>query len=79
MDYKQSWDLSTIPDKILAQEWNRRRVIRQSGSNPGADARRITKVCELCGEPFSVSAMRTHLPACKRIHPREALQLKTQR
>jgi hypothetical protein len=76
MEYKTSWNLATIPDDALAKEWNRRRVVRQKGNNPGADARRKLEPCELCGESFSVSAMRSHLPQCKKDHPREALKLK---
>jgi hypothetical protein len=76
MEYKAAWDLTTIPDRKLAKEWNRRRVDRQAGRNPGGDATRILTPCEICKEPYSARGMRIHLPQCKKAHPEEALKLK---
>jgi hypothetical protein len=61
MEYRDSWDLSTIPDELLTAERNRR-VSAQRKEPPTP---KILRPCPKCGKPFGARELRIHKPRCK--------------
>lgn len=65
MNYKPTWDLSTIPDNIWASELGRRCVARRvrpsGGARPGAGRPKKLAVCQACGSgPYGYRELRAH-------------------
>lgn len=60
MDYRETWNLSSIPEEKFVQERNRR-VAAKRKKPPRA---KVLKPCPKCGKEFGVRDMRKHIPGC---------------
>jgi hypothetical protein len=65
MDYKPSWDLTTVPDPELHKEVGRRR--RAHG--PAVTNEKL-KPCDHCSTPLNATQRRKPCPGCGYVHPR---------
>lgn len=60
MTYRETWDLTTIPDQPLYAEVGRRNAgRRKSVGRNGGRPRKLT-ACPQCGQHFSARDMREH-------------------
>lgn len=62
MNYRESWDLASIPDAEIFSEVARRRSA-QRGDNVGGRPKSLSP-CEHCGEKHGVAEMRKHRARC---------------
>ena len=60
MEYRPTWDLTSIPDKELVSEHNRRIAVKRA-SPPRA---KVLRPCPKCGRPFGARDLRKHVPTC---------------
>lgn len=65
MDYKPTWDLSTIP----AAEWNSENGRRQRAKGPPVTRENI-QPCVSCGRNLNATQRRKPCPECSYVHPR---------
>lgn len=63
MNYRATWDLSTIPDSALKSEWARRSVAKRTTHAGGKP--KVMRPCPKCGKPFGAREMVAHKPHCK--------------
>jgi hypothetical protein len=62
VDYRETWDLSTIPDDVLTRERNRR-ISAQREMPPRA---KVMRPCPWCGWRFGARDLRKHVPVCSK-------------
>jgi hypothetical protein len=62
MEYRDTWDLTTIPADLLMAEYQRRRGAMRSTFGGGRP--KIMQECKHCGREFSVRELRLHTSAC---------------
>lgn len=59
-DYREDWDLTTIPKEVFYREVRRRQV---TAPRPG---RRILRPCPHCGAMFPTRELKDHKPLCEK-------------
>lgn len=60
MDWRPTWDLTTIPDK----EFNSERGRRLAEKRPAPAVPKKLRPCPLCAKPFGARELREHKPRC---------------
>jgi hypothetical protein len=58
MQYRETWDLTSIPDDLLLSEYKRRQSLRRrvfAGGRP-----KVIRSCTKCGAELSARELRTH-------------------
>jgi ssDNA-binding Zn-finger/Zn-ribbon topoisomerase 1 len=60
MQFRPSWDLSSIPDDLLTKERNR----RVSAQRTEPTREKVLRPCPKCGKPFGARELRIHKPRC---------------
>ena len=70
MALKRKWsagfDLSTIPDDVLASEWARRRGAKRRTFGAGTGRPKILRTCDNCGMEAGTAEMRRHVCPARR-------------
>lgn len=67
MDYRDTWDLTTVPEP----EWNREHGRRTRAKGPAVTNQKL-KGCKQCGTMLNSTERRKPCTNCGFVHPRKA-------
>ena len=62
MEYRDTWNLATVPEDVFKREWSRRSYVKRKAIGAAAAGGRpkVVKPCPKCGQAFSAREMRRH-------------------